>query len=1280
MSGPACPRCQTAFTGSATLGAWVTCANCHYRWLPPPEEIRRLRNGGSDEYLPDEPGTEARKHAPAALTQRVEPDGRPTMAKASASDRQRIAQPVPAPRPPPPGPRSEPALPASTTTLDSGLFDRLEEEAQANRSHLRTLPEISFGPQGEADVQPHSDHSSKTACPVCGHSFNPGGSGDHRHRCPQCQTAFDDTSGRLSPSDPGSRDPLIGQTLRGCLIDRKLGEGGMGSVYHAKQLSLDREVAIKVLPPELARNKNFIQRFEREAKSLARINHANILHIYDFGDDPELNLYFMIIEFVDGLDLGEVINRRGVLGEVETLDLLRQALTGLEQAAEKGVVHRDIKPDNLMVDREGGIKVSDFGLAKAESANTGVTAVGVRVGTPAFMSPEQCDGIEVDFRSDVYNLGATGYLCLTGRLPFDGETPFAIMLKHKTELVTPLREVDPSLDRDVDRLICRMLAKRPEDRCGSLRALVEDIEALEIRLAGTDSILRRSQGPFRALVNPQTVAGTGTCADENGVSARRRAAEAQAAKIEVAEPAPAPSAELFRLVEDQAVQRPPTLPATSAPAPAEPPRRGISGRNSSLLPGAMAVSGSRPGSRRLEVELDRARARGRRSEVNAIAANGDRLAAQGALSAAAAEWDRACLMTQAEDEIAELRSKARAARRRQRLRTLVRTVVWTVLPAAFVGCVVFAATPYAHGLVANVRLNALLDAPAPDRRVQVAALRTLASTESEPWAWYVATFRRGYGVPAADRALVIALELERRPAPTPRVVIPPAPATSDLLALERLAADPTVPWSAVVLRADALVKAGAGARASAISQQAATFLAAARAAAAAIATERTAGRHAAALERAAAFPAAHPRCDEVELPLPGRILVDAAGNQTPDLRILVDGVALTGTETDRRFCRDPRREVVIEVTATGYLPARIHIPSGGESSERRSIALLRLAPRWSRQLTAAMSSPWGVRLALVGDRVAALHRDGCILFRAADGAALAQTDRVPGGPGFANLWQVRGDRIVTGSDDGLIQLLDPATLATDLVLMRGRQEVQAWLEFEMTYQSGRRLGIAVTDVAGAKQVVAADAGREIWRYSQVKGQQPAWLSRHDDRLLVIDDSRLHLIEEDGSGAQPIALPAPRIGPVVECRALGALLVPTTTGVFAIRLGNRQDPVRLLADKALAAAGPGLVGVADDQVMIAGLDREAHLLSVVRGSLEPRWKHSGDRQFSAPPVLADGFAITVDELVTVFRRNDGQVLRRIATGAPPAGQPLVIGHQVIIADRAGTVAAYSLVER
>ena len=1226
--------------------------------------------------MPDEPGTESRGSA-GPLTQRHD-EGR------TVSDRLRVAQPLPQPqpqskpqaqpapsRPRPAAMRSEPLLPGGQTTMDSGLFDRLEHEAQAQRAAMRTMPEISFStPGGDADVQPHSDHSATSTCPVCGHGFTPNAKHDHHHRCPQCLTAFDDNSGRLSPGDPASNDPLIGRTLRGCLIDRKLGEGGMGSVYRAKQLSLDREVAIKVLPPELARNKNFIQRFEREAKSLARINHVNILHIYDFGEEPELNLYFMVIEYVDGFDLGEIINRRGLLGQVEVLDLLRQSMLGLEQAAEKGVIHRDIKPDNLMVNRDGVIKVSDFGLAKAASAEIGVTAVGVRVGTPAFMSPEQCDGIDVDFRSDIYNLGATAYLAMTGRLPFDGETPFAIMLKHKTEPITSMREIDPSIDREVDRLICRMLAKRPADRAGTLRELIEQIEELEVRLAGTDSIMRKSKGPFRALVNP-TQPGHGSGGDV--VARRRAAAQIQAGEaVDVVEPAD------LRLVDERGASSTvhavysPELPLPAPPGMTPPPSGKASSARAAAIQSGFPSPVPRPGSRRLDVEIDRARERSRRGELSSVAANGQRLADQGQWTAAAAEWERAVGLSSEPEEQAELRKKAARARGRQRRKQILRAALWTVMPIVCAACAVFAGTPYVHNFVASQELDTIVAQPVDNRQIQARNLRQFAAGHSEPWAWYVQAFQRGYAIPAADRAFALALQVD-----SVGSLPVPVTATVDISGLERLAADPGTPWMVVLTQAEAMTRAGAGKRASDIQRTAGAALTAAHKDAEQIAVDRQAGRHAQALEKSVAYKTRNPRVPEANLPLPGRIAIDAADNPTPGLVIAVDGQTLAGEGAERLFCRDAQRETLIEVSAVGFLPARIQVPAAGEASERRYIALLRLAPRWTRQLGSALNAPWGMRLEASGTNLVALHHEGLVMFRLSDGTPITQTDRVPGGAGFANLWLAQGDRILTGQDDGTVQLIDPTSFAVDRILFRGRQEPQAWISLDMTYQNGRRIGVVLSDVAGAKQVAAIENGSEIWRYSNLKGGQPGYLARHDDRILAIDDTRVHLIEEDGSGAQPIALPAPRIGPVVPCPALSALLVPTTTGVFALRLGTRQDPLRILADQVLAQAGPGLVTVDREQILIAGIDRELHLLQVGAGGVKELWRHSGDRQFSAPPVLSGELAIVSDERVTIHRRSDGQVIQRIATGAPLAGRPLVVGSGLAVADRAGVVAVYEL---
>lgn len=494
MSVPTCPKCGQDHNGAVDSRGFATCRKCANCWqlhkLTAPEQppitskpMRKLPNWGvSDEYAPvestDQPRTEPLSvRDPSSSHQALE-------ASPSASGPRRAISPS---APSKPGPSRRPSseeldVPAD---FDSQLFERAERDAQLDRSVQETV-------SAPNPIATPSTEDTGT-CPVCGHRFSPIRKDDHQ-RCPQCSIVFSIKSGDpvdayRDDEDGGGddTDDIIGATIRGCFVDRKLGEGGMGTVFHARQLSLDRSVAIKVMPSELTRNKNFIQRFEREAKSLARINHPNILHIYDFGEDHEHGIYFMIIEYVDGKDLGEILRARESISQAEALDIMRQAMQALEMASAKGVIHRDIKPDNLMIAKDGTCKVSDFGLAKGYGDFTEVTTAGVRVGTPAFMSPEQCDGGDIDARSDVYSLGCTMYLAMTGHLPFNGDSPFSIMLKHKTEPIPSLRKYRADAHPGVDALIQRMLAKRPDERCIEIHELINEIQDLQVELAGNAS-------------------------------------------------------------------------------------------------------------------------------------------------------------------------------------------------------------------------------------------------------------------------------------------------------------------------------------------------------------------------------------------------------------------------------------------------------------------------------------------------------------------------------------------------------------------------------------------------------------------------------------------------------------------------------------------------------------------------------------------------------------------------------------------------------------------------
>lgn len=262
----------------------------------------------------------------------------------------------------------------------------------------------------------------------------------------------------------GQEDPYLGTLFGGFEMVAKIGQGGMGLVYKGLQVSLDRVVAVKILNKALCDNPEFIKRFEREAKSVARINHPNILAVYDFGKTE--GVWYMVAEYVEGSSLSQQIAERLVIPWEEMSSLIIQCLTGLSHVGQSGIVHRDIKPDNILITRDGIPKIADFGLAKDVSSNdnTDLTTVGMAMGTPAYMSPEQCMGRKLDGRSDIYSLGVTVYYALTGEKPFTGQSSFEIMTKQREHVPTVPCQMNPNVPKEISDLVMRMLAKNPSDR------------------------------------------------------------------------------------------------------------------------------------------------------------------------------------------------------------------------------------------------------------------------------------------------------------------------------------------------------------------------------------------------------------------------------------------------------------------------------------------------------------------------------------------------------------------------------------------------------------------------------------------------------------------------------------------------------------------------------------------------------------------------------------------------------------------------------------------------
>ncbi len=275
----------------------------------------------------------------------------------------------------------------------------------------------------------------------------------------------------------GKPDPLVGRRIGHCTLQRKLGEGGMGAVYLAEHAGLNKAVAIKILPQELAGNPDFIARFLREARLAARLEHPNVVQVFDVGQAD--GLYYISMQYVEGRGLDVLLKERGKLAVNEALSVAKRVAVALEAARRLGIVHRDIKPANILLSKDGVVKVADFGLAKERETRGSISEPGQIVGTPHYMAPEQAEGKAVDHRTDIYAIGATLYHLLSGKRPFDGPTPIAIVVKTLRESPPPLRTLDPSIPENVAALVERMMSKSPEARPQTCEELVKAIDSLK---------------------------------------------------------------------------------------------------------------------------------------------------------------------------------------------------------------------------------------------------------------------------------------------------------------------------------------------------------------------------------------------------------------------------------------------------------------------------------------------------------------------------------------------------------------------------------------------------------------------------------------------------------------------------------------------------------------------------------------------------------------------------------------------------------------------------------
>jgi len=336
--------------------------------------------------------------------------------------------------------------------------------------------------------------------------------------CPKCRSENTETAGfcadcgtRLGLSETPPQDSMT-RTLetpremlgRGTLfagryeVIEALGAGGMGEVYRVEDKKVGQEVALKLIKPEIAANKKTIERFRHELKTARMISHRHVCRMFDLGE--ERGMYYITMEYVAGEDLKSFLRRSKQLALVTAISIAKQICEGLTEAHRMGVVHRDLKPGNIMIDKEGNARIMDFGIARSPDRK-GITGEGMMIGTPEYMSPEQVEGKEVDQRSDIYSLGIILYEMVTGRVPFEGDTPFSVSLKQKSEAPRNPKELNIQIPDPFSEAIKKCLAKNRDDRFQTVEELKLTLDEIEKRLSTTEKAIVK-QKPLTTRVKP----------------------------------------------------------------------------------------------------------------------------------------------------------------------------------------------------------------------------------------------------------------------------------------------------------------------------------------------------------------------------------------------------------------------------------------------------------------------------------------------------------------------------------------------------------------------------------------------------------------------------------------------------------------------------------------------------------------------------------------------------------------------------------------------------------
>ncbi len=306
---------------------------------------------------------------------------------------------------------------------------------------------------------------------------------------------------------PKAEEHSKDQQIPGYKILKPLGAGAMARVYLATQLSLNRQVAIKVLPQKFTKNPQFVERFYEEGRAAAKLNHPGMVAALDVGKAGDY--HYFVMEYVEGDTVYQKIQDQGMYSEADAIDVIIQTAEALEHAHKAGLIHRDVKPKNMMITKQGHAKLMDLGLARsATDKDAALAEQGKAYGTPYYIAPEQIRGqIDVDFRCDIYSLGATLYHMVTGQVPFDGENPSAVMHKHLKEALTPPDHINPALSSGISEVIEVCMAKNKIKRYENCQELLEDLRAIQNNQVPMIAHKKFDIAEINDLNNGDTVAG-----------------------------------------------------------------------------------------------------------------------------------------------------------------------------------------------------------------------------------------------------------------------------------------------------------------------------------------------------------------------------------------------------------------------------------------------------------------------------------------------------------------------------------------------------------------------------------------------------------------------------------------------------------------------------------------------------------------------------------------------------------------------------------------------------